>query len=64
MKLQRLTLAHWIVVELLGQHEVDHIFDVRDRDRALSNVCRNDDFSSSLHEGSIPESLVLLVLAQ
>ena len=51
-------------MELFGQHEVDDVFDIGDCDRALRDVCRDDDLALSFHLADVPECSVLLVFVE
>lgn len=64
VKLEGLTLTDRVIVEFLREHKVKHILDVRNGDRALSDVGRNDDLSSASHQRCISESLILFFGAQ
>jgi len=59
---QILILCHWVIMNLLRQHKVNHIVNVRNSDRALSNIGRNDHFS--LSRRWVSESLCLLLISK
>jgi hypothetical protein len=52
------------VVKLIPSHEVYNIFDVRNGNGALSNVCGNDHFTTTFHKCSISEGFVLFLCTQ
>ena len=62
MELQRLALAHRVIVNFLGEHKVYYVLDVRNRDRALCDIGGYDDFPATLQESDIPERFILLIL--
>ena len=64
MQLERLTFRNRIVINVFGQHEVDNVFDVRDRDGRLCYIGSNNDLPFTLHEVSASKCSILLFLAE
>ncbi len=51
-------------MNFLSEHEVNHILDVGNCDRTLSDICCNNHFSSTFHPVYILEGSVLFLLVE